>query len=373
MTRQLSLALIILTISSCSPPPFNLGLSQSAAVASKMALVGQIGRIQSISSQGNTNFAFFPEKDGSGGITLQSGFVTWISQSTSQQIAFVVAGGGQSAYRVVAGPQNPGATNQNPPFPGFTIQSVKSAYNNVIFSYDTSFASRLKYAFMVGDPVGNTYTLPAWTDLTPTFTIAPFFMGGGVHIRGVSISPAPNPAYDYAYMLAKNLGTGNFQEAQFQISQTGLAAPVALRSAELNLSSVGSAGVPQEALYYYDPGTTIGFADWYDVPSSSWMCWKWYEFPPGVASPAYLSGITHRIDAVLTTGELFSTEGDTGRVYDQNGNLLSQFSLTGFSFVGEVYVGGVAHVLFSQALWYNNGLQFNVYSIPTSSLKSLGQ
>jgi hypothetical protein len=339
-----------------------------------MTLAGQVGPIQSLSSQGNTNFAFFPEKDASGGITLQAGFVTWISQSTSQQIAFVVASGGQSGYRVVAGPQSPGVTNLNPPFPGFTIQSVKSVHNNVVFSYDNSFASRIKYVFMVGDPVGNTYTLPAWTDLTAIFNGPPFSMVGGVHVRGVSISPVPNSAYDYAYMLAKDLGgpPNHFQEAQFQVSQAGLAAPVTLRSAELDLSSVGSASIPQEALYFYDPTTTMGFTEWYDVPSSTWMCWKWYEFPLGVASPTQLSGITHRIDAMLTTGELFSTEGDTGRVYNQNGNLLSQFSLTGFSFVGEVYVGGAAQVLFSQALWYNNSLQFNVYSISTSNLKSLG-
>jgi len=37
------------------------------------------------------------------------------------------------------------------------------------------------------------------------------------------------------------------------------------------------------------------------------------------------------------------------------------------------FPGGVAQVLFSRALWYNNSLQFNVYSIPTSNLKSLGQ
>jgi hypothetical protein len=145
----------------------------------------------------------------------------------------------------------------------------------------------------------------------------------------------------------------------------------------LNLNAIPSGiaipGPPPQALYYYDPATTMGFVNWFDTPSSSWVCWKWYESPPGTAVISQVNGINHRIDALLTTGELFSSEGEVGRVYDQNGNQLSQFSLTDLSFVGEVYVGGVALMLFSQALWYNNALQFNVYSIPSSNVKSLGQ
>jgi hypothetical protein len=357
---------------SCSPPPFNLNLSQSAITASKLTFVGQVGPIQSLSASQNTNFAFYPEKNSSGGITLQAGFVTWISQST-QRIAFVVGG------QIVGSPQNLGVTTRDPPLPGYLIQSVKSAYNNFAFSYDTSapYPSQYKYVMMTGNPSANTYSLPAWTDLTGIFSAAPFNMIAGppsCHVRYVSISPNPNPGYDTAYVLVKDLTnepepTQLFQEAAFQISQAGLSAPVQLR-AEVSLDSLMPPdGPPLEALYYYDPGTTYGFAEWYDTPSSSWICWKW----TGVVAPSQVTGITHRIDALLTTGELFSSEGEVGRVYDQNGNQLSQFSLTDLSFVGEVYVGGAALMLFSQALWYNNALQFNVYSIPSSNVKSLGQ
>ena len=193
--------------------------------------------------------------------------MTWVSQS-SQQIAFVVWNASQGAYGVVASPQNLGTNEPYPPFPGFTVQSVKSAHNNVVFSYNATFASHIEYAFMTGNPVGNTYAPPAWQDLSVTFVAAPFGMPGGAHIRGVSISPNPNTGYDYAYMLAQNVLSQDFQEAQFQISQNGLAAPVTLRTAELNLSSVGSSGIPQEALYFYDPATMMGFANWYD-PSSA--------------------------------------------------------------------------------------------------------
>lgn len=112
---------------SCSPPPFDLAVSQSAVTASRLTLAGQVGPIQNLpSSQINWAFAFFPEKDPSTGITLQAGFVSWVSQSTSQQIAFVVWDGSQGAYRVVASPQNLGMNNLNPPFRCRAISNTSS-------------------------------------------------------------------------------------------------------------------------------------------------------------------------------------------------------------------------------------------------------
>jgi hypothetical protein len=373
MRRQYLLALISFVLLSCSPAPFNLNLSQSAVTASKLTFVGQVGPIQSLSSQNNSNFAFFPEKDSSGGITLQAGFVSWISQSTMQQIAFVAGG------QVVGSPQNLGLITADPPMPGYIIQSVKSAHNNFVFSYDPATVSHFKWAQMTGNPSANTYTPPTWNDLNSLINT---YFGIGLadcHIRDVSFSPNPNTGYDTAYVLVKDITNANqllqtFLEAQFQISQNGLLVGTQLRGAEVGLNSLlpsdqAPFGPPYYTLYYYDPGTTYGFAEWYYTPSSSWICWKW----TGIVAPSQVTGITHRIDALLTTGELFSSEGEVGRVYDQNGNQLSQFSLTDLSFVGEVYVGGVALMLFSQALWYNNALQFNVYSIPSSNVKSLGQ
>jgi hypothetical protein len=89
-----------------------------------------------------------------------------------------------------------------------------------------------------------------------------------------------------------------------------------------------------------------------------------------------MPGINHRIDALLTTGELFSTEDNTARVYDpttSTGSLEAEFVLGDLRFIGEVYIGGVPTMLFSQALWFNQQVTFNVYSLPTSKVKTLGQ
>jgi hypothetical protein len=103
------------------------------------------------------------------------------------------------------------------------------------------------------------------------------------------------------------------------------------------------------------------------------MTWVWIDAVP---THWRLTAVDHRIDALVTTGELFSTEGNIGRVYDPTtptGSLEAEFPLNDLRFIGEVYVGGTPTLLFSQALWYNNQVTFNVYSIPTSKLKSLGQ
>jgi hypothetical protein len=250
---------------------------------------------------------------------------------------------------------------------------VKGSHGNVVFSWDASQPSRFKDTIMLGNPVGNTYAAPAWADMTSFFTAAPFLIATP-HIRHVSIYPDPNTGLDRVYALAKNTTSGRFEEAEFDISSTGLSLPgVRLRSIGIDLSGVGSTGIPTHALYYYDPLTTLGFANWWDSAAGGWVTWKWYETTPGsgVAVPTQLTGITHRIDAMLSTGELFSTEGDVGRIYDQNGKLGDQFLFTGLSFVGEVYVGGEAQMLFSQALWYNNQLHFNVYAIATKNAKTL--
>ena len=92
MKRLCALALLVLAALSCSPPPFNLGITQTALTAEHMTLLGQVGPIQNIgSNQGNATLIFYPEKDPVAGITLQAGFVSW-AQGSSQQVAFVGIG-----------------------------------------------------------------------------------------------------------------------------------------------------------------------------------------------------------------------------------------------------------------------------------------
>jgi hypothetical protein len=127
------------------------------------------------------------------------------------------------------------------------------------------------------------------------------------------------------------------------------------------------------ALYYYDPDTTRtperSYLSWYDTAKSRWRCWTWWSVSPWEGQE--LTGIDHRVDAVLSTGELFSTEGDEGRVYGRDGTLAASFPLTGLSFIEEASIDGTLRVLFSQYMYMNNSAWFAVYSIPTADLDTL--
>ncbi len=82
--------------------------------------------------------------------------------------------------------------------------------------------------------------------------------------------------------------------------------------------------------------------------------------------------IDHRVDAMLSTGQLLSTEGGTGRLYDRDGTLLAAFPLGNLRLLSEEYVGGVARIYFSQYLEFNNSGHFNVYWIRSDALATLG-
>ena len=80
----------------------------------------------------------------------------------------------------------------------------------------------------------------------------------------------------------------------------------------------------------------------------------------------------HRLDAVLTTGDLLSMEGGVLRLYDPNGNQLVGRTVGSLQFCYEAYVGSVPYLFFSLALVSQHGdWTFNSYAIPTSSMRGL--
>jgi len=102
----------------------------------------------------------------------------------------------------------------------------------------------------------------------------------------------------------------------------------------------------------------------------SWICEQW---PTGSTTATVMPGVTHRIDALLTTGDLLSTEGGVLRLYDPNGSLVLSVSLGGLQYCYEAYVGPTPYVFFSLPISLSHGdWDFRVYAIPTSSMRGLG-
>ena len=365
----------------CSPPPFNLAISNFAKTAKKLTFVGQVGPMDpgslNLGSQGNEDVVFIPEKDGLGGITIQSGFIYSMDPSSGQQVSFISSNGGAGKYVREGGPQVLGPLSTDS-YPNFLVQSVKSTHNVIVFQYFDPAPQNNQYMIATGDPNAGTFNSPGgWIVLTNFINVPPFnppiTNGRGI---GVSIFPDPNPVLDRSYWLFRQSGTNNYLEGEFDVSQNPITPPgTPLRGlATYDISSfVGN--LAKRALYYFNPVTSRSYVSVWNSPLSSgnWSTWVWIDNAPTYSQ---LSSIGNRIDDLLTTGELLSTQGNIASIYDpttSTGTLEAAFPLNDLRFVGEVYIGGTATVLFSEALWFGNQVTFNVYSIPTSQLKTLAQ
>lgn len=357
----------------CSPPPFNLAISNSAKTAKKLTFVGQVGPMDpgslNLGSQGNEDVVFIPEKDGLGGITIQSGFVYSMDPSSGQQVSFI-------SNNVRYGSPMPLGPLSTDPYPNNVLQSVKSIHNVIIFQFNDAAPINNAYSIVTGNPGTSSFTPSSQASL-PTVVQAAF--GGGLNkeVIGLSIYPDPSTALDRTYWLYRRQGTNNFHEALFDISQGPISGGSYLRGAGTYDVSpfVGDFTVTGRVLYYYDPNSNRSYVSlWNSLMSpGNWSTWVWID---NVPTYSQLTGIDNRIDDLLTTGELLSTQGNTATVYDPTtptGTFEASFPLGDLRFIGEVYIGGTATVLFSEALWFGNQVTFNVYSIPTSQLKTLAQ
>ncbi len=371
-------ALFLLT---CSPPPFNLAISNSAKTAKKLTLVGQVGPLDpgsiNLGSQGNEEVVFIPEKDGAGGITVHSGFVSTMDPSSGQQISFI-------SNNVRYGSSVPLGPLSTDSYPNFMVQSVKSTHNVIAFQYFDTNPPNNQYMIATGNPSAGTFNSSTWNLLNYFINvpIPPFFFTNA-RVIGVSIYPDPNPALDRSYWLFRDQISNTYLESEFDISQNffppipPLPQGIPLRGLVQYDISPFVGNLAKRVLYYFNPVTSRSYVSVWNSPLSpnNWSTWVWIDNNP-VPTNWQLTGIGNRIDALLTTGELFSTQGNIGNVYDPTtptGTLEATFPLSDLRFIGEVYIGGTATVLFSEALWFGNQVTFNIYSIPTAQLKTLAQ
>jgi hypothetical protein len=202
---------------------------------------------------------------------------------------------------------------------------------------------------------------------------------GNAGVIGASVSPGDTAGtFKRVHWLAGNTGVpGQYLEIAGQVNAAALvmsATPRGLVWADL------SAFIPNgltRCMYFYDEDPSRlpnrSFASWWDAGKGGWVSYAWWE-EPTTGSGVYFRKqlpIDHRLDALLSTGQLLSMEDGTTRLYDRDGNLLATFALGALVFLGEEYVAGQARCYFSQALLYEHTLHFNVYWIATDKLASL--
>jgi hypothetical protein len=374
------LAAVAALFSSCLPVPFDLALSQSAATASRMTQDNSgLLTLDQFTDPSAHDFIFYPQILATGP-DYGAGFVV-SARGLDVSFSAVQRNPSSGTYNSYSS-QSFTMANPDPHAQAFFAWPLKTGSSYVLgFGFDAvDPLNGNGFAVMQGDPVGHTLTqLPAGSNGMHSFLQTT--MGLDAVVLGASMSADPFGTYDMFHWLGTQNGSpGNWMEFAFQVSSGGLAfppSPTPRGGLYYPLSFIPS-GVSR-VLFFYDENQggdpnrspNRSFGSWWDDPSGSWVTYAWWGPPGSAPTQSARLPISHRLDAFLSTGQLLSTEGGTGRLYDRDGNQLATFPLGNLVYMGEEYVGGIARCYFSQCLLYDNKVHFNVYWIRTDQLNTL--
>ena len=200
---------------------------------------------------------------------------------------------------------------------------------------------------------------------------------------GFSVYPTDfGQAWDDTYWLVRERGTGKLMELTMRLDAlNGLWNKLDTKAPLFPFDMSDLVGVTR-CNYFFDPDMTRAptddqkksYVSWYDA-ATGWKCLSW----KGTATieSVMLTDVTHRIDALLTNGMLFSTEDGVGRLYSAEGVgvMEAQFPLGSLRFVGERFIDGVPTAVFSLSRKVSgedwSGMFIDVYSVKTADLAGL--
>ena len=366
---------------SCLPVPFDLGLSQSAAAVKKMTLDNSA----LITLSGGTDpsahdFAFYPALTAAG-LDYSNGFV--LSQRNLDVSLSLVQQSGSSYTSFTQ--QSWTIANPDPHMPPYVAGPMQTGLSylflmtfDAVLNTTASPFNANQYMGIWGDPAAHAITILNSPN-TRMFDLVSSDPGiFNMAVVGASIY-AGSAGNDTMHWLGLQMPSSSaYIELSYTFNSGGLGGSVKPHG----LAWYGLPFIPSgitRCSYFYDENQGAdasrfpnrSFASWWDASSGTWICYAW-EGPP--AFPPVMNKqlpINHRLDALLSTGQLFSTEGGTGRLYDRDGNLLATFPLGSLVYIGEHYVGGVPRCYFSQSLVFDRTQHFNVYWIQTNQLSTL--
>lgn len=351
--RRYILLLACLSAAGCVPPYLAV-LDSSAALTRQMTVVGNLGPIN-VQSNG-TNIRFLPMKPTAtsiAGLNLQSGFAI-DEENGYDYVRFAYVDSNGQAQVTGSLPFSLAGADPNYPLNQFEVTTTTATGNIVVLSMYPTAASNTS--------VLCTATLSSGPLAAPITTLlnVPF----GNSVLGVHVSPQLGAADSFNFLLWN--GGSAFSEGSTVVNSaltSVFLAATPTTNAALSLPTTP----PQRYLYYKNQAGTLSYASHFT--GSQWVCYQWA--PSGPASQ--LGGVTHRIDAILTTGDLLSTEGGILRLYGPAGNQVLSVSLGGLQFCYEAYLGSTPYVFFSLVMNMQRGdWMFRVYAIPTSSMRGLG-
>jgi hypothetical protein len=359
------LLFLSLAIISCAPP-YSAELNSSAGIAGQMTLIGTMGPVSSPDGNSTTAIRFLPIKPTAttttlGQLSVQSGFL--VSESSGQErldFAFQGSGGNVQTTNSVGSFSLAGA-DPNYPLYQYEVTTTTTTGNILVFNMGPILASRTVQLFSADLTNGS---LASPTGFSNPESLYSLFMSQSAVGAQVSSNPLPTP--DYVNFLVP-VGSGYAEGLAYTLS--GVTSLFTIASTTLAVNS--ALALPPNAsrfLYYHDQTAGRSYASYYDT-SGQWVCYQWTPPPTSFTT---LPGITHPIAALLTDGDLISTDGGTLTIYDLNGTELNSVPLGGMQFCYEAYVGNTPYVFFSLSMGFpHQSWAFRVYAIPTSALRGL--
>ncbi len=337
-----------LSLATCAPP-YIVELNTAAGLVNRMTLVGTLGIVSPGSSSAN-NVRFLPVKPTASdlsGVNIRSGFVV-TSSSTTQNFQYVSLDSSGKAQTYGGNGFSSVTSDPNYPVNQFEVTTTTTTANLVALHYGSSGASELYRV----DPSTGSFQTTISEGLSGVFAYPAL---------GISVMPMPGAPDVFNFLFEDSTGT-YFGEGYATID-TSFATVFTPQYEDFPPYILPV----QRYFYYRNQAGTLSYASSYS--GGSWTCYQWAPSTTAVVLP----GATHRIDALLTTGDLLSTEGGTLRLYDSNGNQVLSVSLGGLQYCYEAYVGTTPYVFFSLTMSLREDkYAFNVYAIPTSAMRGLG-
>jgi len=362
------LPVLLLFCLSCSPP-FSADLSLAAITLSRLTYQSAVDTGIRIWPDSPTYDAvFMPLKAPLGTLSTIDPSRGFIQLTSSNQVSLMyVEPDGKGGYVRIPDPATSGPvgigtlSGRDPNYPGFEMRTVPDGVYAAVFSFDSL------------QPANNS-ALIYWQDFpghiapaSPTnfsSLLAPI-MSAPVVI-GAQYVPSNTIGGDSMYLLVRDNSGGYIHEVGLvTVNIAGFSGVTDTYGAYPLSFSLMFAGL-NRVQYYHDAGTGVSYASFY--AAGAWQCWRWEAYGVNLRQ---IAGITCRIDALLTTGELLSTQDGVGRLFDPQGNLLTSFPFGALRFSMEAYVDGTATVFFSRSVVTDGSLSVDLYSTPTSRLRSL--
>jgi len=359
---------LLLVFGSCFLPPYNEGLSLAMLTTKKLKEEATVGPVKINSGPDFVaeELRFIPDK-----ANLKQGFVMLEQEQERPRLFFVRQDSqlfenstGTNAFDYDTGSDR-----------GLSCLALPVPVGTFLAHINT------RQGFMPNQFEFNIFWFDAVTpDIFNTVTSVPITDNAGVlapvtitsDFISANIYPNPGLVFDQIQFLVRsNVSPYLYHEVVWQIDSNGYMAPFNVRAGAPVLLPVVSEG----CFYYYDPFTGISGTG---IVSQYWegryLNYKWDS--NNLIEPELLD-IPFRIEALLTSGELFCRGDNIGMVYTQGGDEVSSFPMGALKFVYELYDSASSAYKMIFVMPYSVGshddreIYFKVYSIPTADIKDL--